>query len=634
MPPRRFSRYLVVGAFFLIGIVIFSTTSNPAANALDEASSYREALRESLTNLNVPFRFTFQRSAHKPPQQKNSTHGDSSWHSDWTWLNPFSSSITLDEERVVLPPLSDRPPVYTYYDTTVRRDENVKKVDRELLLTWRRAWWAHGFRPVILTEAEAMSHPLYQTMQAEKLPAALDQEYRQWMAWAHMGTGMLASWYCLPMGAYDDLLLSHLRRGQYPHLLRFEGLGSGLFAGEQTQIDNAIRAALENSKLKSSITSITEALGSEWFKVEQPTSIAHYDSQTIPAKYPILAEQILKDPSKGRRSLNQLMIAHLHTIWQNSFSSGIAVLQPLAAHTFSLVKPAKDLAGLLAECPASILQSSCPPNRPKCSPCIGSKMRINVAPSFRNTSSLFTISIVPHPYTMATLANQSDVLTVAHIRRHTDRDPWITAVTRDLLGDSRGGPSRVVSLKDAVASDYGSSRSLWFTTEHFPASFWPPPPPPKSPTNDAHPKEEKIAPFPEDWLEHLDWHFGFPIPRTTVSHGESLPPVPGPERWAKSPAGLPAERKKGSDPDPPSEEQAAIEVDLLLKAAKTIRSKDENLLEIRRVAEAWNLADTEAWKFVKSFRARQVVERLKFVEEESAYETGGVRGKTRWWGSS
>jgi hypothetical protein len=633
MPPRRFSRYVFVGAVFLISIVIFTISSKPSTSALNDPATYKEALRESISTLNVPFRFTFQKSAHKPPQQKNSTHGDSSWYSDWTWQNPFSSSVTLDEERIVLPPLRGRPPVYTYYDTTIKKDDEIKKVDQELLLTWRRAWWAHGFRPVVLTEAEAMSHPLYQTVQAEKLSPALEQEFRQWLAWAHMGTGLLASWYCLPMGAYDDLLLSHLRRGQYPHLLRFEGLGSGLYAGEQVQINDAIKTALANVKLSAS-TSMTDAIGSDSFKLEQPTSIAHYDSQTIPSKYPVLAEQILQDPNKGRRSLNQLMIAHLHTIWQNSFSSGIAVLQPLAAHTFSLVKPAKDLARLLAECPSSILQSSCPPNRSKCSPCIGSKLRITTAPSFRNTSSLFTIAVVPHPYTMTTLANQSDAITVAHIRRHTDRDPWINTVTRDLLGDSRGGPSRVVSLKDAIASEYGSSRSLWFTTEHFPVSFWPPPPPPRSPTNDAHPQEEKVAPFPQDWLEHLDWHFGFPIPRTSVSHGESLPPVPGPERWAKSVAGLPAERKKGSDPNPPTEEQAAIEVELLRKAAETVSSKDDGVVKIRKVAEAWNLADTEAWKFVKSFRARQVVERLQYEEEESAYNAGGVRGKTRWWGSS
>ncbi|EXJ89384.1 hypothetical protein A1O3_02451 [Capronia epimyces CBS 606.96] len=631
MPPRHFSRYLFVGAVFLLGVIVFSTTSHTSA-----AAAAHDGIRGSIPKITVPgFRFSFQSSAHKPPEQKNSTHGDSdsSWYSDWKWLNPFSSSVTLDEDRVVLPPVADRPAVYTFYDTTFKRDEDTQKVDQELLLTWRRAWWAHGFRPVILTEAEAMSHPLYQTLQEKGMPTALEQEFRQWLAWAHMGTGLLSSWFCLPMGAYDDLLLAHLRRGQYPHLTKFEGLGSGLFAGERTQINDAIQSALGNIKL-STFKSITDAIDSERFKVEQPTSVAHYDSQTITSKYPVLAELIVQDPHKGRLALNQLMITHLHTIWQNSFSTGIAVLQPLPAHTFSLVKPAKDLAHLLAECPSSILQSSCPPNRPKCSPCVGSRLSINTASSFRNTSSLFTIAVVPHPYTMITLANRSDTITVNHIRRRTPRDPWVTAVTRNLLGDARGGPSRVVALKDAVASEYGSFRSLWFTTEHFPATFWPPPPPPKSPTNDAHPVEEKVSPFPEDWLENLDWHFGFPVPRTGISHGESLPPVPGPERWAKLPAGLPADLKKSSDPDPPTAEQAAVEVELLRKARETINSKDAAVVRLRGVAEAWNLADTEAWKFVKSFRARQVVERLQFEEEESAYGTGGgVRGKPRWWGS-
>lgn len=634
MFPRRFSRFIVLGAFFLFGIIFFSSTSTTPRSAPGESTTSTDGLRGSIPTFSVPsFRFSFQKSAHKPPVQKNSTDGDSSWYSDWKWLNPFSSSVTLDEERIVLPPLAARPPVYTFYDTTLKRDEAIQHVDKELLLTWRRAWWAHGFRPVILTEAEAMSHPLYQTLQEKGMPAGLEQEFRQWLAWGHMGTGLLASYYCLPMGAYDDLLLAHLRRGQYPQLTKFEGLGSGLFAGEQTQVNEAIRSALDHVKL-GALESIVDAIDPERFQVEQPSSIAYYDSQIITSKYPILAEQLVQDPNKGRLSLNELMIAHLHTIWQNRFSTGIAVLQPLAAHTFSLVKPGKDLAHLLAECPRSILQSSCPPNRPRCSPCIGSKLAINTAASFRNTSSMFTIGIVPHPYTMMTLANQSDTISVAHIRRHTDRDPWITAVTRDLLGDARGGPSRVVGLKDAVASEYGSSRSLWFTTEHFPASFWPPPPPPKSPTNDAHPVVEKVAPFPADWLEHLDWHFGFPIPRTAISHGESLPPVPGPERWAKSPAGLPADRRKSSDPNPPTEEQAAIEVGLLRKATETIQSQKNAVVSIRNVAEAWNLADTEAWKFVKSFRARQVVERWTFEEEESAYETGGVRGNARWWGSS
>ena len=607
--------------------------SSTPRTAVIDVLQYPEAIRAALPKLSVPtsLRWTFQSSAHKPPEQQNSTHEGSSWYSDWKWLNPFSSSVTLDQDRVVLPPLVDRPPIYTFYDTSVKRDEEAKKIDEEFLLTWRRAWWAKGFRPTVLTDAEAMSHPLYQTLHAKGMPAALEQDFRQWLAWAHMGTGLFASRYCLPMAGYDDDLLSHLRRGQYLRLTKFKDFGAGLFAAEKTQLEDAIKSTLNDVKL-SSFKSVTEAIDSNWFKTEQPTAIAYYDSKTVASKYPVIAELMARDPNKSQRSLLELMQAHLHVTWQNTFSTGIAVLQPLAAHTFTLVKPSMDLARLLAECPKSILQSSCPPNQPKCSPCTGSKLRVTTAPSFRNTSSLFTIAVVPHPYTMITLTNLTDTVSIAHIRRNTPRDPWITAVTRDLLGDARGGPSRVVSLKDAVASEFGSSRSLWFTTEHFPASFNPPLPPPKSPTNDR-PSAEKIVPFPDDWLEHLDWHFGFPLPRTTVSHGESLPPVPGPERWAKSPAGLPAEKKKSSDPEPPTEEQAAIEAGLLRKARETVNNEDEAVLKIRDVAEAWNLADTEAWKFVKSFRARQVVEKMKFEEEESIYEMGGVRGKSRWWGS-
>jgi hypothetical protein len=445
-----------------------------------------------------------------------------------------------------------------------------------------------------------------------------------------MGTGMLASWHCVPMGAYDDILLSHLRRGQHEHLTRYDGLGAGLFAGEKTVIEEVIKAPLGDARL-STYKTIVEAIGSDKFHAEQPSSIAHYDSQTIKSKYPTLAKILMDNAIKGKKELNRLTVSHLHTTWQNTFSSGISVLKPLPAHSSSLVKPAVDLASLLAECPESLLQSSCPPNRPRCSPCIGSKLRIAQPAEYTNASSTFTVSVVPHPYTMITLNNLTSDVTVRHIRRNTDRDQWVSAVTRKLLGDGRGGPSRVVSIKDIVASEYGSSRSIWFTTEQFPTSFNPPPPPEKAPTNDAHPEPVKIAPFPEQWLEGLDWHFGFAIPRTAVPHGESLPPVPGPERWAKEPAGLPAERKKSSDPAPASHDQLIVEVDLLRKARDTRKSKDKEVSKMIGVAEAWNMADTEAWKFVRAFRAREEMERELFEEEEAGFEgTQGGRGQ-RWW---
>lgn len=631
MPKVSFRSLILAAAAALITLLFLSSSTREAAS--EAAHAVTPANLPSF-DLSVPSRFHWHNSVHKPPEQKNSTSGDSSWYSDWRWLNPFSSSVTLDEDRALLPPLPSRRFIYTYYDTTVKKDREAQKVDKELLLTWRRAWWAKGFQPVILTQAEAMANDIYRRLQPIGMPKALENEFMRWLAWSHMGAGLLADYYCFPMGAYDDPLLVHLRRGQFAQLTRFEDLGSGLFAGDKAQLDSALQDALQDARL-SSFKSITEAIKSTLFRVEQPTSLAYYDTGTLHKRYPQIANEIIKEPNNGRHELNRLIISHLHIVWQNTFSSGIEVLKPLPAHTTALVEPSLHLAQLLAECPETILPSSCPPNKPRCNPCVGSRMRISQPESFRNTSSLYTIATVPHPYTMITLNNQSSEITIAHIRRNTPRDAWIHSVTRDILGDGRGGPSRVVALKDAVASEFGRTRSLWFTVEHFPPNIGISidSSNDRVPTNDVQtaPVQDK-TPFPENWLEDIDWHFGFPIPRTTVSHGESMNPVPLPERWQKGDQGIPADKKGSYDPPDPTTQQQQTEAQLLKKARDTINSKDKHLRLMRDAAEKWNLADLEAWKFVKAFRARAIMERDVFEEEESQFGGVGDRARgSRWW---
>jgi hypothetical protein len=614
MPPRRFSTYLLLVGFFCALLFLYSSNEPSRVTSSENLPQKPESFTGKLPTFDVPtFRFSFRTSSHKPPEQRNSTSGESSWYSDWTWLNPFSSSITLDENRSVLPPLTPRPAVYTYYDFESRKDEKSIMVDQQLLLTWRRAWWAHGFRPVVLGRAEARNNPLFERMQILELSESLEFELNRWLAWGHMGTGLLASWHCVPMGSGDDPLLSYLRRGQFPVLTRFEGLGAGLFAAEKAHINDAIQESLSRPNLKS-VKTVLEILNPEQFKAEQAGVIAQYDSATITSKYPALAKQIVATPDEGRLALNTMINSHLHTTWQNLFSAGIAVLKPLPAHTTALIAPSLHLAQLLAQCPESLIPSSCPPNRPKCSPCVSSRLQVTTPSSFRNTSSLYSIGTVPHPYTMITINNQSEAITVRHIRRYTERDPWLMAVTRDILGSGRGGPSRIIGFKEAVVSEYSRSRSLWLTTEQIPASSL----------------ASKDAPLPEESLANLDWHFGFSIPRAPIPHGESIPPVPGPERWPKSKPGLPEEKKNSYDPDPPTEIQLAIEVELLDKARRVINTKDTRLGQIRNVAEAWNLADTEAWRFARAYQARSVVERVKWEEEEHGYGTEG-RGKGRWW---
>lgn len=630
MPPTRFRTLVIVAGAALITLFVLSSSTRQVAS---HAASAVKPANFPTFDLEVPTRFTWHHSAHKPPEQKNSTSGEASWYADWRWLNPFSSSVTLDEDRALLPPLAERPFVYTYYDTTVKRGKETKKVDSEIIQTWRRAWWAKGFRPVVLTQAEAMANPLYRELGPKGMQKTLEYDFARWLAWSHMGTGLLADIFCVPMATYDDPLLSHLRRNDFEQLTRFEGLGNGLFAGNKAQVESAVKNALNDARL-STFKSITEAVQSSQFRVEQPTSFAYYDSESLARRYSAVADEILLDPIKGRRELNKLIVSHLHTVWQNTFSTGIEVLKPLPAHTTALVEPSLHLAQLLVECPETLLPSSCPPNKPKCTPCVGSRMPITQPEAFRNVSTLYTIATVPHPYTMITLNNQSSEITIAHIRRKTPRDSWIHSVTRDVLGDGRGGPSRVVALKDAVASTFGQQRSLWFTVEHFPSNIAIDITSDKVPTNDVQSAPiDTRTPFPENWLEEMAWHFGFAIPRSTISHGESMSPVPlpGDQRWQKGQQGIPADKKGSYDPPDPTENQQRVEAQLLKKARDTINSKDKRLRQMRDVAEKWNLADLEAWRFVRAFHARKVVERELFEEEESRFDgTGGARGG-RWW---
>lgn len=513
-------------------------------------------------------------------------------------MSPFSSSVTLDENRSLLPPLRERPPIYTYYDHTLSKDEAVKKAENAVLVTWRRAWWAQGFKPVILSPAEAMNNPLYAELQLLNLEPGLKIDISRWMAWENMGSGMLCNYLLLPMGSHEDPLLAYLRRGNYRLLTRFDKLGSALFAGSKADITAAVKQALANKELLKNAKDFISAVTPETFEIEpKHDALAYYDSTVIKDKYGKIAEAITAGGAEGYMILNQLTIAHLHSTWQNINSKGIAVLKPQADHMSAATEPALKLAKFLAQCPESPLPASCPPNRPRCAPCVASTpLKISTPPAYRNTSGLYTIGTVPHPYTMALLSSFRDDIDVRWIRRESARDPWLSTLTKELLGTGVSGAPRVIKFKEAVASQFGTAHSLWITAE----------------------KE-----VPTD----LDWYFGFTIPRNATDNGKSETPVPGPER-------RPVVKPDPKDGPVPNSEDEVKEKALLVKARDfgTARTAAEE--KLKGAIEAWNLADTEAWRFARAYLARTRVERLKWEEEEKKYAggAGAERGKSEGWG--
>ena len=589
-PKKQYLRIAAVALFITLGFLIFSSSSvAQLSNSAKDAA--RHVHRPKIPRLGVPnIPNPFRQAAHKPPQQANSTSGEAEWFSDWKWLNPFSSTITLDENRSVLPPLRARPPIYTYYDTTKEIDAATKEAENELLLIWRRAWWAQGFRPVILGKAEAMNNPLYESFQAKHPSPELESDLLRWLAWGHMGTGILANWLVLPMGPYEDNLLSYLRRGSYPKLTRYETFKSGLFSGDNVAINSVLTQTINAPALEDS-KSFLEAADHDIFTVDPiPIAIAFYDSPTITDRYKHVADKLLKSHAIGFLSLAELITSHLHTTFQNDFSSGIAVLKPRPLHSTALIAPALSLANSLTRCPKSPIPSSCPPNRPKCQPCSQDKpMRITTPSVFRNTSDLYTIGTIPHPYTLATLLVQISDITTRQIRRETIRDPWLLAVTNDLLGKDVSGPARIVKFKASVASEWSQSRSLWFTAER------------------------------NLTTSNLDWHFGFTLPHGDKGEPPHEIPVPNPPA---SEAHIPL----------PNQQELANE-QKRLKVARELLARKAAKVGIREVLEAWNMADTEAWRFVRAYAARDRVERQKWEEDERGFagtEKRRGEGWSRW----
>ncbi|GAB1313624.1 hypothetical protein MFIFM68171_03834 [Madurella fahalii] len=630
---RHISLLLVGLALFALFSLLFTLPSTIPAGPSLQAAGHKFSFPNSLQSPWITKLNPFKQPSHAPPRQKNDTDGDSWWYADWKWLSmPFSSSITLDENRALLPILEERTPIYCYYDNTADRDQASKDADSDLLLTWRRAWWAQGLKPIILSPAEAMDNPLYEEVQ--KLPdlkPSLKTDLMRWLAWEKMAGGVLAHHLLFPMGPHDDPVLTFLRHGEFPKLTRWKNLDDGLFVGPKGEVGAAIKQAMAAPNLKELedfLTAVESSKKESPFVTDDASqSLAYYSAQQIDSKYAKVGEAINLSRATGLKSLIQLINSHLHTTWRNLFSDGIAVLKPLPAHTTHLITPAYELAQRLAHCPETPLPKTCPPNRPSCTPCDDAKpLKITTPSSYTNTTTtIYTIGTVPHPYTISTLTSLRPHLDIAWIRRSSPRDPWITDLTASLFPD-RNIPSapRVVRFKEAVASassadsdshnDHNNGngaayRSLWL------------------------PAEQSL---PDD----LDWHFGFALPDgATYADDTSTSTTTTTTTGSGSGSGSGKKPNSKNSPDgdkiQPTEKDLQFERDLFASAQAVVlatharsnhhqnhQASSEDL-RLRDAVEAWNLADTEAWRFARAYLARKTVERLKWEEEEAKY-AGGV----------
>jgi len=564
MYPRRLLSAVILAVFVIVLLFVTTLGTTPSSPVrVPSVADLSQGVKQVLALPKLPDLYSpFGPTAHKPPEQADSSNGGTKWYSDLKWLNPFSSETTLDDERALLPPLPKRQPIYTWYSPS--EEPSVAEAESALLLTWRRAWYAKGFKPVVIGLAEAAKHPLFERTRKLKLDSNLQEDVYRWLAFGHMGGGILSSWLAFPMTNIDDPVLAFLHRGRFYPLLKFKELASGLICGEGHKVDAAIVDFLDSSELANARTLFDAISTDSWQNVDAESAIAYYD---INFSYEEVREQAEISYASGLNMLAVLINAHLHTTWQAGFPDGIAVLKPHPERMTAVTGASLRLARDLISCPLSPIPSSCPPNIPGCKPCVGptSGLELSTPPAFENSSTRFTIGCVPHPYTFTTVKHNRETIDVPFIRRETERDSWLNATTAELLGTVLGGPQRLVLFKEAVASPFAIAHSLWVTAE----------------------RAEAMQP---------EWLFGFTF-------------------HERRPGSFPATRD--SKAFVPSTSQLAKERMLLELAREKLQGGQQQAL-IDSVA-AWNLADHEAWMFVQAFAVRRRTEREKWEAEESRF---------------
>ncbi|KAF2792408.1 hypothetical protein K505DRAFT_326176 [Melanomma pulvis-pyrius CBS 109.77] len=621
-PPRRFQLLLALVLFVIVTLGLFGTPSSADIPSYEDVVDHvKNPHLPSIPDLpSVPN--PFGPSAHKPPTQPNSTSSSSyraiEWFSDFKWRSPFSSSTTLDENRAVLPPLIERPPIYTYYDAPSKQDKAVSEAENRLILTWRRAWWAQGFRPQVLSSAEAMEHPQYDLVQRLKLDKKSEVEIMRWLAWGHMGSGVLANWLAVPMAEHDNAMLSFLRRNRFPQLSYIDALKNAVLYGEGAAVNHAIQKFVDNPLFKNTTANKDEILklgkqnGGIMINMipkgdikedKKANGIAYYSTDIIGTEYKSVSEKLANSTTKveGLDLLANLINSHLHLTFQESFPEGIAIVKPVPEHTTALMYEAIDIARNLTQCPTTPLPKSCPPNRLKCKFCDPAKLsKLELLASYKNSTSLYTVGTVPHPYTLTSLHYTKDTLDQEFLRRETQRNLWLFGESKELLGDGVSELERIVHFKETVVTPESASRSLWLTAERV-----------------SH--------------DDLDYVFGFSLPQAASKTGEAevksgLTLFPRP--------GMPEPIKDVAEPE---EKWIKNEEERLKKAREAIKSKDARMKSIVDMVEKWNLADTEAWKFSRAWSARRRVERKKWEEDEQKFagseRKSGVKpggGGLRW----
>ncbi|KAL9083304.1 MAG: hypothetical protein Q9159_005867 [Coniocarpon cinnabarinum] len=600
--PRRL--FVIFGLAAAIALVIVFSLPSSNSSTLDQLrASYKQSAQQAkqffkehdgLPALYNPF--AHGKDAQRPADQDGARHRGVQWYEDdIEWRTQFSSLVTLDTERVVLPTLPERTSIYTYYDSG-SKPADVVQAEQLLLQAWRQAWWAQGLRPVVLGKSDAhKEEKLWQTLQRSNIASAIKSDLEGLLAWSQVGGGILASYLAFPMAPRKDPFLSKLRQGSLPdEAVKIGSLSTGMLFADIESLGAALKLALADEDDLAQAKELEDVPGMETFQTpsHKIASIAVYDPPSISLNYKPIADKLASSGSEGLGMLRDLINAHLQSAWQSQYPSGISITKPHPEHMTELSSYAADRADLLSSCPDNNpLPDSCPPNNLKCQPCSAEHhLPLSLSEHFKDQSDLFHIITVAHPLTFTSLdtATDSDQFTSRFIRRKTLRDQWISTFTTNIVSNSKiGAAQRLLPFKELITNASTAHDKLILLAEQ-----------------SDHMYPSYILGFdlslPRDITEpsklQAQLHKSAALRETLqTSKDRPLKDEKSEERRvAKKVAKL-----------TPSDADLASERGLIKQAKKYLMGAAPKEKKVRDMVEAWNLADTEAWRFVRAVKLRK-----------------------------
>lgn len=489
------------------------------------------------------------------------------------WRKPIVFDPRYSVASTKIPPAHRRCQVSTYIDS-----EDERQKVNELLQVWKRAWWAFGFEPVILTRKDCESNPNYSEFNAS---ADIEVEYkvrnRKLFAWAAHGAGLYADYTAIPATWFDsDDTLELFKSCNFAHPVKYRDTELDLFHADISYAKKIINALLKGST--------DPELVDDLFYEEEQNLIAHYTPDNM--------EKMFDGNEKNVAETANIANAHLHHAFLSKYPKGIAILDPNGDD--ALNEPARRLAKRLASCPQFEDSDSCPPTQPNLkmadklqkshvpvrssserlcgNPCT-SKDGISTSPIHTEVtpflppanSGYFSCVGIAHPLSVLTMTEGKADVNANSARKHLLRDPTVRALTSGYItSDMVGIDQRLLLVKDAMYTLPSISNSTWLIWEQE---------------------------FGQDQVQEelVEWDLGFAMDEKR-----------------------PSTRKNNKDSKTVSWIQQLGENAIGRVIPKKKKLKND---EDKTAIEAWNTGDSEMWKFLSGWLSQRNDELSRVVFE-------------------